>query len=352
MKLKYDKLVFIGRFQPFHDGHKRVIKRALELATYVVVLVGSAGSPRSLRNPWTFEERRDMILGAFPDANGFKDRGPDARRLKIAPLEDFTYDDAGWIESVQQIVGSFCEPRDKIGLIGCQKDHTSYYLKLFPQWGSEGVEFLDPLNATDFREAYFGNGTVEQRWSGLPQNVSDTLWRFHDTPDFLDLHAEHEFISKYKKSWAGSPYPVQFITVDSVVVQSGHVLLIKRKERPGKNLLALPGGFLNHDEKLLDASIRELREETRLKVPEPVLRGSIRGTRYFDDPNRSSRGRTLTHAFYFGLEPKYEEHFQLPKVKGSDDAKAAMWVPLSHLDRGQLYEDHYHIIRAMVKSFQ
>ena len=133
------------------------------------------------------------------------------------------------------------------------------------------------------------------------------------------------------------------MTVDAVVIQSGHVLMVERKARPGKGLLALPGGFLDRGEKLVDACLRELREETRLKVPAPVLIGSIKQQQVFDDPHRSARGRTITHAFYIELAPNKA----LPKVKGGDDAKQAMWVPLADLDPAKIFEDHYFIIKEL-----
>jgi bifunctional NMN adenylyltransferase/nudix hydrolase len=355
MKYKYDYLVFIGRFQPLHNGHVRVIERALELAQKVIILVGSSYGPRTLRNPWTFEERRDVITRTFSEGP-WKDRGPAIHRIEIMPLMDYTYDDEAWVEAVQKAVwnGSVT---GNIGLIGCSKDHTSYYLKLFPQWGSEAVEFVDPLNSTDFRNAYFsehGLAVNEQgNVPGVPVAVTSFL---HDfcifNARFVELAEEAAFIAKYKASWTSAPYPVQFITTDAVVVQSGHVLLVERRAFPGKGLFALPGGFVDPNETLENAAIRELKEETRIKVSEGFLKGCLKGSRYFDDPNRSSRGRTLTHAFFFHLEPQASERFQLPKVRGGDDAAKAMWVPLSHLRREQFFEDHFHIINAMVKTFR
>jgi len=128
-----------------------------------------------------------------------------------------------------------------------------------------------------------------------------------------------------------------------VVVQSGHILLVERKAHPGKGLMALPGGFLNPKEKLKDAVIRELREETRIKVPAPVLTGSIEKVEVFDDPYRSARGRTITHAYLIELSGE-----SLPKVKGGDDAAKAFWVPFADIRPEMMFEDHYHIISAMV----
>ena len=85
--------------------------------------------------------------------------------------------------------------------------------------------------------------------------------------------------------------------------------------------------------------IRELREETGIKVPAPVLRGSIQGNRVFDAIDRSARGRTITHAFKIVLPDG-----ELPKVKGSDDAEKARWVPIAEVDSAECFEDHYDIV--------
>ncbi|MDD1607646.1 MAG: NUDIX domain-containing protein, partial [Methylococcaceae bacterium] len=114
--------------------------------------------------------------------------------------------------------------------------------------------------------------------------------------------------------------------------------------RPGKGLAALPGGFISQYERLQDGCIRELREETKLKIPDPVLRGCIKRQHTFDDPHRSARGRTITHAFLIEL-PAAED---LPKVKGADDAEKAFWLPLADMKPEKMFEDHYFIIRHLL----
>jgi bifunctional NMN adenylyltransferase/nudix hydrolase len=98
---------------------------------------------------------------------------------------------------------------------------------------------------------------------------------------------------------------------------------------------------------MLDGAIRELKEETKIKVPVPVLKGSIKESKTFDAPNRSTRGRTITQAFYIDLG--FDE--KLPKVKGSDDAEKAFWVPLNEVvaQRDKFFEDHFHIISYFTK---
>ncbi len=60
----------------------------------------------------------------------------------------------------------------------------------------------------------------------------------------------------------------------------------------------------------------------------------------FDDPNRSSRGRTITNAYYI----KLNNDVKLPKVKGADDADKAKWIPVEKLRRDEMFEDHYSVI--------
>jgi len=340
-KTSFDFLVFIGRFQPFHAGHQSVVEAALQRAERVIVLVGSSCQPRTLRNPWTFVERESVIRAVFPDAG---------ERLIISPLLDDTYNEQGWITRVQQSVhGITCRfpPKvgsatPRIGLIGHSKDHSSYYLSMFPQWHSVAVENVCGLSSTPVREQYFQHGTTSD---DVPPAVKNWLENFRESDTFQHIAGEWEFVNQYRKGWEAAPYAPTFVTVDAVVVQAGHILLIERKARPGKGQWALPGGFLDPREKLRDAVIRELREETRIKVPAPVLAGSIVKEQVFDDPYRSARGRTITHAFL--IELKADAH-GLPKVKGGDDAQHAFWMPLGDLDPEKLFEDHFQIIKTMI----
>lgn len=340
-QFKYDFLVFIGRFQPFHLGHQAVVREALKQSRRLIMLVGSASQPRSLRNPWSFSERKAMIKASFSSE--------EVERISIAPLLDNLYNDQAWIKSVQQTVHGLVvqypervSEQVKIGLIGHSKDHSSYYLSLFPQWGAVGVDSVDGLSSTPIREAFFMQKKVPE---GLNKAVSEQLQQMMETEAYDFIAEEQVFINRYKQGWEAAPYEPMFITVDALVIQSGHILLIERKARPGKGLWALPGGFLDPHEKLADAVIRELREETRIKVPAPVLQGSIKNQQVFDDPHRSSRGRTVTHAFLIQLR---DDANGLPKVKGGDDAAHAFWVPLADVQPEHMFEDHFHIIQTML----
>src|SRR5690606_29370871 len=122
-------------------------------------------------------------------------------------------------------------------------------------------------------------------------------------PDILQAaRDEYHFVRRYKKPWENVPHPVTFVTVDAVVECMGHVLVVKRKAQPGKGQIGLPGGFINPSERIEDACIRELKEETKIKVPPAKLYNSIARFDVFDHPQRSLRGRTITHAYYIELD--------------------------------------------------
>jgi bifunctional NMN adenylyltransferase/nudix hydrolase len=175
--------------------------------------------------------------------------------------------------------------------------------------------------------------------------VVEYLEAFRNTEDFKLLKEEFDFITNYKEAWQGAPYLPSFLCCDAVVIRSGHVLVIKRKSSPGKGLWALPGGFVGQDERIMDAAVRELKEETSIALSKDELRRSITESKVCDDPLRSLRGRTVSVAYCFNLG-----HGALPKVKGADDAIHAKWLPIDQaLSQEHLFfEDHHAIIQHFV----
>ncbi|MCM2130658.1 bifunctional nicotinamide-nucleotide adenylyltransferase/Nudix hydroxylase [Larsenimonas rhizosphaerae] len=343
----FDCLVFIGRFQPPHRGHIEVIAQALSKAEQVIVLIGSAWQARSLRNPWTFDERAEMIRACI----GSEDQS----RLTMVPLLDALYNDDIWVRDVQKKVRDLAmqpaQKLPKIALIGARQTRSNYFLTLFPQWQSVSVDPLDGISSEDIRVPLFHNADTARAYLAptphptLEAPVTARLSQFMDTEHWQALHQERQLLEQYQRAWQDTPYPPMFITVNAVVVQSGHVLLVERRAAPGKGLYALPGGFVQPQERLEDACFRELRDNIRLKVPEPVLRGSLRAHRLFDDPHRSWRGRTLAQAFYLALRPEQ----RLPEVRMPRTSRhKAVWLPLADLDPEQLFEDHFFIIQSFL----
>ncbi len=85
------------------------------------------------------------------------------------------------------------------------------------------------------------------------------------------------------------------LTVDGIIISEQSVLLVQRKYEPFREHWALPGGFVEYGEKTENAVIREVFEETGMRVKITQLLG------VYSDPGRDPRGHTVTVAYL--LEP-------------------------------------------------
>jgi bifunctional NMN adenylyltransferase/nudix hydrolase len=339
----YKTAILIGRFQPFHNAHFEIAQQGLEISENLVIVVGSCNAAPTIKNPFSFEERRDMILSCLSHDPG----GDISKRVRVVGVRDYFCSDNAWVADIQQKTSEFIENNESTTLLGSYKDDSSYYIKLFPQWGFVPAKATQGINATDVREDIFEGGRT---WR---HDVPPTIAKYIDerlvgTPRWEILSNEYAQIKQYKELWSTAPFPPTFVTVDAVVIKSGHVLVVKRKFAPGAGLLALPGGFLKVSERIEDGMLRELREETGIKVHKTALRAAIKESRVFDYPGRSLRGRTITHAFYI----KLDDSFELPEVKGSDDAAKAFWLPLMDVGKreNEFFEDHAQIIWAFMNK--
>lgn len=333
--------VVIGRFQGFHLGHYQLLKTALNTAPQLVVVLGSSFHARSVRNPFTSQERIAMIKACLTVE--------EQARTQFVAVRDY-YDDQRWAQAVQnEVMACFPQAR-RISLIGHFKDASSYYLRRFPHWQLIETENSTQFDATAVRRVLFEAENIDISLSVLESmlalEVRQFLRAWCQLPPYVALVEEYKRLQEYKQAWAKAPYPPIFCTVDSVVQTHQHVLLIQRGGFPGKGLWALPGGFLDPHERLQRAAIRELREETRLAVLDSSLEAALRDIKVFDHPDRSQRGRTITHAYYFDLNM---DHF--PEIEADDDAAAAKWVPIADLIEmeDQFFDDHFHILDQFLR---
>jgi 8-oxo-dGTP diphosphatase len=133
-------------------------------------------------------------------------------------------------------------------------------------------------------------------------------------------------------------YPRPAVTADIVLFLTAgdelQVLLIKRAHDPSKGKWALPGGFVDENEPLKHAALRELEEETGVK------RVSLEQVAAFGDPGRDPRGHTVSIAFAGVLRSNRN-------VKAGDDAAQAEWHPALHPP--PLAFDHNKILRAALE---
>lgn len=369
-----DVTVYIGRFAPFHLGQAYILQHALKTSKLVIVLVGSSGKARTPKNPFTFEERREMIdrwdLGQTHDSV-----------LRILPIRDFASNNM-WIKSVQATVKSVmtavCREQNlmltDVHLTGSDRDDSTWYLNAFPQWKLDLLPPLqhkpgaaDDLSATSVRKVLYETDpsrlNLQSLSTKLPTSTIRFLERFIESEEINGLRIQHSFIEGGKKKWAAAPYPVTFQTADAVIIQSGHVLVIRRGNQPGYGLWALPGGYVNQTERIKDAAVREAMEETGIElaagknaeeITRRMLRGSIRDYEIFDSPTRSERGRIITVAYLMRLD----DTKPLPKVRGMNvpfyesngeqiiETLDAFWLPLNQAfeQSSMWFEDHFFIL--------
>ncbi|NOZ73398.1 MAG: NUDIX hydrolase [Chloroflexi bacterium] len=146
-----------------------------------------------------------------------------------------------------------------------------------------------------------------------------------------------------KQTSSQKEYPRPMVTVDLVLFtfaeQELRVLLIRRGHEPFAGAWALPGGFVNIDEKLETAAQRELREETG------VTGVYLEQLYTFGDPDRDPRGRVITVA-YFGIVGADTA----VTLQAGDDAREARWFNVYNLP--PLAFDHGRIIRYAIQRLR
>lgn len=182
----YDTAIYIGRFEPIHNGHMALLRYALAHAHRVVVVLGSAGQARSPKNPFTWQERETMLRSALPE--------PDRARLHALPMPDFN-DEAAWVAAVRQGVAERVPISARIGLVGHFKDATSDYLNWFPGWALMPLQRQGSIDATTIRNAYLGATpetiatALQPLAAQIPATTLDFLQRFAQETATAPLYA-------------------------------------------------------------------------------------------------------------------------------------------------------------------
>lgn len=351
----YDLAVVIGRFQLPHAGHALLFRKAFSVARNVLVIKGSSFQPRTVKDPFTFEELKTVLEAYMRSISG-------KAAFKIRASTDNPYSDDSWLKQVQGIIDIHAResvmekgwkddavPRiPKVCIVGHKKDESSFYLDMFPQYDFINVdEFKLKLDSTSLREILYTNPEV--LFNVGNHLVLDTmipfLRNFVKTQEYQNLVRDFKYYLDYWVEWGDGP----FLTGDAVIVKAGHILLVQRGEFPGEGQWALPGGFVNRKERMFDAVIREAYEETNIDVPPGLLRGSVVKKELFDHPNRSIRGRIATLACLFKLDG-HDKKPGLPKVRAADDAKVTKWFPINDVlkMREVMFEDHLPIITNLL----
>ncbi|MGZ3304861.1 MAG: NUDIX domain-containing protein [Asticcacaulis sp.] len=326
----HECIAVIGRFSPFDNGHMAMIDRARAMASRVLFIVTAADMARACRYPFTATEREAMIRAAVGE-------GPD-----IAFIRGHAYDEDAWLIDADVVLPAMA------AIMAVPADVPAERLR---RLGRPQIDGGGPvLDRDTFLDAFYGDfPALEPK---VPAAVFAWMSAFRETEPFQAVAAEQRYTIDYRQSWESAPYPVVFLTVDTLIIHPDpdsvpHILLIRRARIPGKGQWAMPGGFVEPGEWLRAAALRELREETGMGGTDEDLLSRLVATQVFDDPERASRGHVVTHAYHFEFPAG-----PLPPVKGGDDAEQALWLPLSDLPglRGQFFEDHGSMIEFFLDA--
>lgn len=124
---------------------------------------------------------------------------------------------------------------------------------------------------------------------------------------------------------------MRIVAADGIIFKDGKVLLIKRKYWPFSDYWAIPGGKVNRKERIADTVVRELKEETGLRVKQTKLLG------IYDEPGRDPRGITISVAFVCKIISG--------NVKAGSDAKEIGWFTREQVKKMKLAFDHKEMLR-------
>ncbi len=84
--------IVLGRFQPFHKGHAYLVEAALQKGE-TIIAIGSSEAEPSMDNPWSADEREDMIRSWLGER--------DAKIVKIPDIND----PPNWVEHAMKYHG-------------------------------------------------------------------------------------------------------------------------------------------------------------------------------------------------------------------------------------------------------
>ncbi|RJF69077.1 ADP-ribose pyrophosphatase [Deinococcus cavernae] len=288
--------VFVGRFQPPHHAHVSTVLAALDAAPHVLVLLGSANLARSVKNPFTAQERHAMFAAALAQ------RGADLHRVTFRPLPD-RFDADLWAADVRAVAAQVFGPDARVALVGFEKDASTGYLQWFPGWTRLVTPEEPGLNATDIRAALF---TRQPLPGGLPGPVLDFLRQFPQGRGFPRLVREWQAVQAARAAAGPGPHR-ELRWLD---VRGPDLTLHQRTQDIGQGLWELPGR------------------------PLVVGEGVPEGATVFDHPSRSLVVPSAAYVLRAAAPPEY------PGER----------VAIAHalLRPRKFFEDHHVILTRML----
>lgn len=295
--------IIVGRFQvhELHDGHMELIRAVRGLHNRVVIFLGVAPIPPSIRNPLDFITRKRMIEAAFPD-------------VTVVALPDRGSDEV-WSRQLDERIREVCQWGD-VTLYGGRDCFASCYNGEF-----DVVEL--PLEVNRSGEEV--RVQVSNQVLASPDFRAGVIYTTQNRPPIV--------------------YPCVDIALITTPELSGGTrgweVLLGKKQFEDK--WRLPGGHVNKGETLEKAAIRELREETLIYVEAATL--SYVGSFPINDWRYRKEADSITTAL-----------FAAPYLSGAarpaDDLAEVRWMELPTLGESNIVSAHVPLIEALRNRYQ
>lgn len=326
--------VVIGRFQPFHTGHLKLIKKALKDCEKVLVLIGSCTKSPDYKNPLASATRRDMVLEVTHKLAG--------NDLYLLPIKDFPLDHE-WVSEVIGYVNSFEEDPTLVTIYTSERDAEFYRTNFIYNLD---VTLRDDVvvTGTDIRKEMYEDRTVSK---DVPLKLRKGLREFMETAEFKRLKDEY-FYCRTRKAEAELAHkfnnPIEPVC-HALVIHRGNALLVRRNGIRGKGQLAMPGGFLQSNETTREAAIRELREETGIDLTQ--MRAQVLSSAVEENLNGLSV-RTLGINYCFVIHEEEEVEVEIDP----NEVQEVLWIPVGDVaaDTLPLFYNHLTAIRRLLSN--
>ena len=348
------KYVYIGRFQPFHKGHKAIVDLTVKMmkpGDTFTIIIGSADQQETERNPLSASQRKEMLsieLEGYPvtistinDSPYNSDLWIECLCAKMLDFKSATHDD--FLEKQEDFIKGF----SNICIVGMENVEeyidriTKYYTYAPTEHFDLGIN-SHIFSELDTRTSVHGSsirtlacsedrGHLENFYSDIKDLVDEKVLAYLKTVNF-PLIVYNAYIKgiNYAES-TGCKYNSCFMTVDNIVFDKflDQVLLIKRKDN-GK--LAIPGGFAEPYMNMKDNALRELEEETSITAKmlkdafvkidelEPTLIDAP-----YRDPRSSHKCNFVSAVYVWQSKVNALKNF-IPYVKAGDDAVDTVWL--------------------------
>lgn len=369
------KYVYIGRFQPFHKGHKAIVDLTVKMmkpGDTFTIIIGSADQQETERNPLSASQRKEMLsieLKGYPitiltinDSPYNYDLWIEHLCAKMLGFKSATHDD--FLEKQEDFIKGF----SNICIVGMENVEeyidriTKYYTYAPTEHFDLGIsshifselETQTSVHGSSIRTLVCSEdrGHLENFYSDIKDFVSEKVLAYLKTVNFpLIVYNAYVNGINYAAS-TGCKYNSCFMTVDNIVFDkfANKILLIKRKDN-GK--FAIPGGFAEPYMNMKDNALRELEEETSITAKmlkdafvkidelEPTLIDAP-----YRDPRSSHKCNFVSAVYVWQSKVDALKNF-IPYVKAGDDAVDTVWLSKEEcedLPAWRFHADHKKII--------